>query len=114
MSDFLPGLEVEEAPPPPKLSAGVRRTAKQREQIARGIHPATGLPLLPLLSTPEERQERPTCGSCVFLIGKHYDRTYWKCRRALTNGQGPDIRTTWPACTLFELNEDERDVRAMA
>lgn len=45
-----------------------------------------------------------TCGSCRFLIEKHYSGTYFKCeKRGDTNGPATDVRKKWPACTAWEV-----------
>lgn len=111
MSDeFLPGLEPSDALPAPtveQLSPGVRLTGRRREAIAKGRHPATGRALL----RTRDPENTDTCGGCVHLIGKKYDRTYWKCDLALNDqGQGPDIVQKWPACTAFEQREGDKRV----
>lgn len=77
------------------LSAGARRTLRQRRQIAAGRHPATGLRLRP---------EGGTCGSCAHSARHHGGtRQYWKCGLVPhTFGPGTDIRVSWPACARWE------------
>lgn len=92
------GFPDPEPQPDPTEGMGhdAKRTYRQRQAIADGVHPATHLPLL---SPLEER----TCGDCIHLWFKHY-RTFkgWKCDMA--NGPfdtGPDMRKWWPACTAW-------------
>jgi hypothetical protein len=89
------------APAPMPLSDGVKRTMRQQAELARGVHPATKLPL---------RAEGGSCGTCAHLRrfdhGATVDRSsrgYFKCSlRPMTGGPGTDIRVSWPACTRWE------------
>ena len=87
-------------PPPAELaglSPGRRRAVRQRQAIADGVHPLTGLPLL-------AEDWRLTCGQCShrFVIRPH-DRTYGKCEvRGDSRGPASDCRAWWPACARFE------------
>ena len=72
-----------------KLSADRRRTIRQRESIAAGIHPMTGRRL---------RDGDDTCGSCAHAFKSGWG--YWKCdRMPLAHSAANDLRKWWPACT---------------
>lgn len=77
------------------LSAGQRRTRRQRGLLAQGIHPATRKPLL---------GGEATCLTCVHRITHHHaSRCYFKCVLAgVTSGAATDIRLSWPACTYYQ------------
>lgn len=52
--------------------------------------------------------EGTICRGCVFLVGKRWDKTYWKCGlRQNTNGPGTDHRVRWKSCSKFEKRPDE-------
>lgn len=76
------------------LSAGARRTQRQRADIAAGRHPATRTALA---------DGGQTCGGCAYSIRVQGGRrTYWKCEKVgVTHGPGSDIRISWPACTVW-------------
>lgn len=88
-------LDVE---PLPRLSADARRTARQRAQVAAGVHPLTG---------GKARPDLGTCGGCVHrvLVGGHA-KSYPKCdafgRTTMTSSAATDVRKGWPACDRFE------------
>lgn len=114
------------APPPPSrdpdLSADRRRTLRQAEQIARGVHPLTGGPIHLLASldaTPDDGKHEPyRCGSCRFRqVLRYHNRRYPKCTRDLWHGDNDmaitdsprishsaatDVRAWWPACNGYE------------
>ncbi|MGA2263195.1 MAG: hypothetical protein ABSH28_17400 [Acidobacteriota bacterium] len=47
-------------------------------------------------------REGSVCGDCRYLVGKHYDKTYFKCRFfGNSNGPGTDWRRKWEACGKF-------------
>lgn len=76
-----------------QLSAGAKRTARNKAALEAGIHPATGKPVRPELGT---------CGTCASHIVLAANRTWHKCKRAgITHGPGTDIRVSWPACSLY-------------
>lgn len=82
-----------------QLSIGARRTVRQRQLLAEGIHPATRLPLLD--------EGGHTCGDCQLhrTIVWTKNRTFHKCERhrlGLSHSAASDIRVGWPACTAFE------------
>lgn len=81
----------------PGMSAGRRRTIRQRESLAAGRHPATGLPL---------RTEGGFCGSCSHhVVIDRGNRSWHKCevhRLGTSSSAASDIRVSWPACTRFE------------
>lgn len=110
----------------PSLSPDQRRTLRQREAIAAGVHPLTKGPLHPFATpkaaTPKGPKTAPfTCGSCRFRdVLKHHDRSYPKCLRDLiygnhdaakvslnevrnvSHGSATDVRAWWPACVGYE------------
>lgn len=85
---------VEQPEPPPRLSPDRRRTARQRDAIAAGVHPLTGLPLNPAAGT---------CGSCAH---RYLRDRYPKCDANNggyeTRGPATDVRAWWPACPLHQ------------
>ena len=96
-------------PPLPRLvdplSATQRRTLRQRDSLARGVHPATGRRLL---VEPADM----TCGDCAHMVRITRNRTWLKCehhRLGLSHSEASDIRKSWPACELFAPveNNDE-------
>ena len=101
MTDDLFGGALPDPEPRPDPYEGMgqdaRRTAKRRELLAAGIHPATKTRL-------SDAHAGKTCGDCAHAWRKSVNRfTGWKCDRAAAHGlDGPDIRKSWPACTLFE------------
>lgn len=106
--DVLPGFEtLVPLDPPEPLSPDRRRTQRQAEAIATGVHPLSS-PLqkyLPL-HTDSERK----CGNCAFrkLLGG-YLRTYPKCvvdgPTRISHGAATDIRAWWPACPDHEWGD---------
>lgn len=104
MSGELHLFDLPEHTDTKKLSPDRRRTLRQREQLAAGIHPATHRQLL----APEWGY---TCGDCSHAVGTgHNLRTYWKCELAgITRGAGTDIRISWRACNLFTLDGEAAD-----
>lgn len=104
MSDLFGGQLPDPAPQPdPYAGMGqdARRTAKRRELLAAGIQPATKLPL-------SNAHAGSTCGACAHAWRKAVNSfAGWKCDRAAARGlDGPDIRKSWPACTLFQAEGD--------
>jgi len=93
VSDRL--FDVPAVPEPERLSPDRRRTIKQREMLAKGRHPATGLELI----------EGHTCGECVHQHTYSHDRVWHKCdmhRLGESHSAASDIRVGWPACTSFK------------
>ena len=122
------GFEPPPLPEPePELSADQRRTRRQAENVAAGIHPLTRGPLHPLASrhrgATSPKSDPFTCGSCYFResLGYH-NRSYAKCclpgpERVYRKGEdgnwrwetvegtprathsaASDVRAWWPAC----------------
>lgn len=115
----------------PGLSADRRRTLRQAEQVAAGIHPLTGGPLHPLASRHRDadspKSDPFTCGSCYFRsVEQYHDRSYPKCwlpgprtgdtykvgnvtmtvgYPRVTHGAGSDVRAWWPACPDYSPGE---------
>lgn len=106
MSDNdLFGGTLPDPEPTPDLYEGMgqdaRRTAKRRELLASGIHPATKMRL-------SVTHSDKTCGECAHLWVKGVDsgKVFFKCTEASrlrADGlHGPDMRKSWPACSLFK------------
>lgn len=81
----------------PGMSADRRRTIRNREALAAGIHPATRSPL---------RTEGGFCAGCLhhFVVDRGH-RRWHKCelhRLGPSASAASDIRLSWPACTRFE------------
>lgn len=109
-----------ELPPEPKLSPDRRRTLRQEQAVANGVHPL-GLALrLPIRMHPDAPRDRtspgPRCGSCWYRrVLSYHNRSYAKCLFGVENdtdqqpgiaprvshGAGTDIRAWWPACTDY-------------
>lgn len=105
---FDPGPPVVgDAPPAGEefLSAQQRLTRRNRTMLGRGLHPATRLPLLVGPMVAGTAQAGPACGSCAHHLDQaHNGRHYHKCNLCLiTAGAASDIRTSWPACTRYEV-----------
>lgn len=113
------GYEPPPAPEPePPLSADRRRTLRQAQQIAAGLHPLTGQRLHLLASRHRDatapKSDPFTCGSCYFReVWRYHGRSYAKCvfsgsRGAdevekfgyprVSHGAATDVRAWWPAC----------------
>lgn len=82
------------------LSAGQRRTARQRDLIAAGVHPATKRPIV---------ANGHRCGDCVHRnTVTHYSshlRQWHKCANHYlgeSHSDASDIRLSWPACDMWE------------
>lgn len=81
------------APPHETDSYTVRLTRRRNHDIARGIHPTTGLRIL---------DTNETCGTCAHAFSHSRTKTYWKCNQVdFTFGPSSDIRLSWPACTRW-------------
>lgn len=121
MSETLfDGYEPPPAPEPePTLSADQRRTKRQAEDIAAGIHPLTRQRIHPLASRYRDasapKRDPFTCGSCYFReVVTWRNRSYAKCifPNPLAGADAPasqiynrashsaasDVRAWWPAC----------------
>lgn len=97
--DLIPAMTVD---PYAGMSADAKRTAKQREAVAAGIHP---------LTKTKARPDLGTCGTCRF---RSTEFSYPKCvlgavlehpRKAgpyMTRGPATDCRKWWPACDNYE------------
>lgn len=112
---------VELPPPPPKVSEQRRRTLRQAQAIANGMHPlalATGLRVRLHPDAPKDRAgDGPRCGSCWYRrVLPYHRRSYSKCLYGLENetdanpqgfaprvshGPGTDVRSWWPACADY-------------
>lgn len=101
------------------LSADRRRTLRQAERIADGIHPLTGGPLHELASRFRDaaapKDDPFTCGSCYFRANLGYhNSSYPKCTLGTTNerpgpymthGASTDVRAWWPACRDYSPSD---------
>ncbi|MEV8439236.1 hypothetical protein AB0425_17815 [Actinosynnema sp. NPDC051121] len=107
--------------PRPKLSATRRRTQRQAEHLAAGLHPlSVALRVLIKLhpdapSATDRTAAGPRCGACRFRVvqfGRPTSRAYPKCSydkergwpRA-SGGAGTDVRAWWPACADYQPEE---------
>lgn len=86
-------LEFGVTPPEKDLSPQKRRTIRNRELIARGIHPCTRVPLA---------RNGETCGTCALSAWKRMGNRYFKCSLNMTSGPATDIRAFWPACEKWK------------
>lgn len=106
------------------LSAGQRRTRRQQEQVAAGVHPLTGGPIHPLASRHRDRDapgsDPFTCGSCIFrVVVRSGAKKYPKCVYGMenptdtrtvrlprvTSGAASDVRAWWPACPDYSAGD---------
>lgn len=127
----VPLFEGYEPPAPPEpeppLSADRRRTKRQADGIAAGIHPLTKGPLHELASRHRDanspKSDPFTCGSCYFReVIRYHGRSFPKCgvpgpvsvyRKGqdggwhwetvdgaprATHSAASDVRAWWPAC----------------
>lgn len=124
MSETLfPGYEpaVRELRPSeqPGLSADRKRTLRQAERIADGIHPLTGGPLHELASRHRDasapKDDPFTCGSCYFReVLTYHNRNYAKCIAGasvengaprISHSPATDVRAWWPACREYSPSD---------
>lgn len=111
-----------------KMSADRRRTQRQHEAIAAGLHPLSMALDTKIRLLPYSADGPLTCGDCRFRkLFSHHNRAYPKCTWGsvsrkkigilgdpytateyprLSNGAGTDIRAFWPACTEFQPKEE--------
>lgn len=88
---LFPGYEPAE--PPEALSADRRRTLRQRQDVANGVHP--------LMRTPTDPEH--TCGTCVHRIARGFP----KCAIGpQSHSASTDVRAWWPACQEWEPADD--------
>lgn len=78
-------------------------TAANNARLARGIHPATRVPLW--IGTGER------CGTCAHhqIIGAGNKHRLHKCaqhRLGMSASEASDIRVSWPACALYRPEAD--------
>lgn len=102
-------------PPEPELSADRRRTQRQHEAAANGVHPLTlALPGWGIRVHPDAAALGLTCGGCWYRrrIHTNGNRQWPKCTYGVENatdqtlgrqprvtaGSGTDVRRWWPAC----------------
>lgn len=113
-----------EPPAEPKLSPDRRRTARQAQAVANGVHPlglALGYPIRMHPDAPRDRtSEGPRCGTCWYRkMLAYHKRSYPKClydvendtdqrpgmAYRVTHGAGTDVRAWWPACVDYSPGE---------
>lgn len=102
----------------PNLSGQRRRTERQHQAVANGLHPlglALGHPIRLHPDAPRDHESPgPRCGSCWYRhVLPYHRRSYPKCLYGLenetdnnpqgsaprvTHGAGTDVRAWWPAC----------------
>lgn len=107
-----------------------RLSDRQAAAVERGQHPLSVALRSPLPLLDVGDAERPTCGTCLFR--RHYNpghaRSYAKCLAypqirhmpapgggehtwtdypRVTNGEGTDIRSWWPACPDYQPKEPD-------
>lgn len=94
MSNDLTLFDAEPHPDPlARLSPDRRRTARQHQQVADGIHPLT------------QGQARPELGTCGDCAHRRMRGAFPKCHAdpaRLTHSASTDCRAWWPACGQFE------------
>lgn len=122
-----------DAEPGEKLSADRKRTRRQAQAVARGVHPLA-LPGLRVRMHPDADPDRTAtsdnaaarplrCGTCRWreLVGGH-SRSFPKCLYGAgtwpngkvkvasaprySAGGATDVRAWWPACTDWQARED--------
>lgn len=114
--DMDPTVPVPEPAEP--ISADRRRTIRQAEAIARGVHPLALVVPTIRMHPDTDRGARPgdgiktlRCGSCKWrALWLWHNKTYPKCtnlhgrptRPLTTHGAATDCRAWWPACTAYE------------
>lgn len=113
--------------PEPGLSADRRRTLRQAEDIARGIHPLTR-DTVHLLSDinpqPTDAKNLPyRCGSCRWrVVASYHNRSYPKCAfpgtysaedyerfdpPRVSHSAASDVRAWWPACRDYTPGDNQ-------
>jgi hypothetical protein len=105
--DGTPALPVERIVDPyAGLSADARRTGKQRQAVALGMHP---------LTKTKTRPDLGTCGSCALRsLGRFpkctlgADLPNRKAGPYMTRGAATDCRAWWPACDNHQPKEPTR------
>lgn len=100
--------------PPPAESPDQRRTRRQREAIAHGVHPlalvlrrVTLHPDAPRPTGPHNNDPGPRCGDCAHRtpVNRGTSSSYPKCTYGghpwprATGSAATDVRAWWPACT---------------
>lgn len=121
MGDVL--FEIAPTPvlgPAPKPSADRRRTQRQAETLALGVHPLTNalgttIKLHAKAAPADDRKAAGLrCGDCWFrelTVGWGSARSYPKCSFGapevghwprFSRGAGTDVRAWWPACVDFK------------
>ncbi len=101
-----------------ELSADRRRTMRQAQDVANGIHPLTREPIHPLASRHRDadapKADPFTCGSCRFReVLRYRGKGYPKCVNpgdmsaeayerhgpaTVSHSAATDVRAWWPAC----------------
>lgn len=115
---FDPGAPAE---PGPRLSADARRTIRQQQAMASGLHPLSLLRGVTLRLHPgappvdDRKAPGPRCGTCALAIGNGFG--YVKCTAGRTGeigtksfrhgpyetrGDATTLRAWWPGCERWE------------
>lgn len=104
--------------PPPKESAGVRRTKRQAELLARGRHPLSsrlgGTVWLHAEAAPadDRKADGRRCGNCFFLDGGRYMKCQMPGLRPgstprASHSEATDCRRWWPGCRSHAYASEE-------
>jgi hypothetical protein len=104
--------EIEPAPvvETEKLSAGVRRTLRQRQDLEAGRHPMTGAPLHPDAAPVDDRKaDGLRCRSCRFIEHHGWPKCMHPAGRGNTRSTASDARLWHPACVHYELAPRETE-----
>lgn len=119
------GMDAVVVPIPKSLSPDRRRTLRQAEAIARGLHPlALVFPWVRMLPTADRSAQASDgkslperCGSCrLRQVFSYHNRSYAKCLAPdsasaaeyerqpprMSHSSASDVRAWWPACTSYE------------
>lgn len=97
-----PGTRVRVRTPGPKrdaegLSRDQRRTKRDADLLAQGVHPATRIGIA---------DGDHTCGDCAMHVPVHRGNTHaHKCRLhrlGMSHSADSDIRVSWPACNAWQ------------
>lgn len=95
----------------PEPSADQRRTERQGEHLAAGLHPLTaalGYPIrLHSEAAPAADVQAPgrRCGNCRFRRPGRFPKCTADDGRRMTHGAGTDVRAWWSACSNHEPME---------
>jgi hypothetical protein len=100
--------------PQAEESEGVRRTRRQHEHLAAGLHPLTLILTRPLrlhdgaAPADDAQADGHRCGGCAHRTHtSHNGRRYPKCGipGRISSGAATDCRAWWPACVDYQPKE---------